>query len=303
MGKAKKKQPITQRSNKEGVGFKHSRAETAKLIRHFHQLNKQLSQCKSNGSQLMGKAALLNREKEQSIREEMDKLGGLDWYQKASQLGQSKTRGGDSSKWLIQTLRSSYCATDMEEATKPLRILEVGAVAPDNYQQYAKWIKVDPIDLNPQHASIKKQDFLTMVPPSSQDLKYDIISLSLVVNFVGDSEDRGKMLLHTRHFLSSVSNQNRLHYLFIVLPLPCIDNSRYMTHDHFTSMMISIGYQPIHYHFSNKLAYFLYKLRADPPLDYKKPTTLTWKKKILPGKDGGGRNNFCITIGNNNNNK
>jgi 25S rRNA (adenine2142-N1)-methyltransferase len=69
-----------------------------------------------------------------------------------------------------------------------------------------------------------------------------------------------------------------------------------MTHDHFTAMMISLGYQTVHHHFSNKLAYFLFRLRADPP-DATKPTNLAWKKKTLPGKEGGGRNNFCITIG------
>lgn len=38
----------------------------------------------------------------------MDDLGGLDMYQKASTLGQSKQRGGDSSKWLIPILESCH---------------------------------------------------------------------------------------------------------------------------------------------------------------------------------------------------
>ncbi|KAI8329800.1 putative methyltransferase-domain-containing protein [Chlamydoabsidia padenii] len=294
MGKLKKKLPITKASTQPGgTGFKHSRVDTARLIRRFHLLNKQLAQCKKSNTRT-------DREKELKIIKEMEEMGGLDWYQKASQLGQSKTRGGDSSKWLIQTLRSSVCADDLKEAVKPLRILEVGAVAPDNYQQHDKWIKVDPIDLNPQHESIRKQDFLTLIPPTTEDLKYDIVSLSLVINFAGDPEERGKMLLHSRYFLSLMSTQHRLRYLFIVLPLPCINNSRYMTHEHFTAMMTSIGYQSIYHHFSNKLAYFLFKLKVNPP-DRLKPTNLTWKKKALPGKEGGGRNNFCVTIGGNKN--
>ncbi|SAL94844.1 hypothetical protein [Absidia glauca] len=187
MGKLKKKQPITKVSKQEGPGFKHSRAETAKLIRRYHLLNKQLAQCKSDKSS----KTQITREKEKAIIKEMEMLGGLDWYQKASQLGQSKSRGGDSSKWLIQTLRSTLCADELKEAAKPIRILEVGAVAPDNYKQHERWIKVEPIDLNPQHESIRKQDFLTMAPPATEDSKFDIVSLSLVVNFVGDPEDRG----------------------------------------------------------------------------------------------------------------
>lgn len=100
------------------------------------------------------------------------------------------------------------------------------------------------------------------------------------------------MLIHTRDFFTSVMTANRLHYLFLVVPLPCVTNSRYMTHEHMLSMMASIGYTKcIHHHFSNKLAYYLFEL-------VQKPSTrsICWKKKILPGRDGGARNNFCIVI-------
>jgi 25S rRNA (adenine2142-N1)-methyltransferase len=100
------------------------------------------------------------------------------------------------------------------------------------------------------------------------------------------------MLIHTRDFLTLPSISNRLHYLFLVVPLPCVNNSRYMTHEHLLTMMKSIGYSKcIHHHFSNKLAYYLFELTAVP--NTKK---LNWKKKILPGKEGGGRNNFAVVI-------
>ena len=120
----------------------------------------------------------------------MEAMGGLDWYQRASQLGQSKARGGDSSKWLIQALKAS-CRAELDAAVKPLRVLDVGAVAPDNYAPHASWIHAKPIDLNPQHPDIEKQDFLCMDPPPSMAM-FDIVCLSLVVNFVGDPKDRGK---------------------------------------------------------------------------------------------------------------
>ncbi|CAO3636781.1 unnamed protein product [Cunninghamella blakesleeana] len=202
----------------------------------------------------------------------MEDMGGIDWYQKAF-------------NW-AKTLEE-YCQPLLKKRENdPISILEVGAVAPDNYKPYSKKysILVYPIDLNPQHSSIYKQDFLTMIPFK----KFDIISLSLVVNFVGDPKDRGQMLIHTRDFFFNISQSSKLHHLFIVLPLPCINNSRYMSNDHFLSIMTSIGYSLIHHHFSHKLAYYLFELSSIPK------AIPEFKKKIL--KDGGGKNNFCILI-------
>jgi 25S rRNA (adenine2142-N1)-methyltransferase len=100
------------------------------------------------------------------------------------------------------------------------------------------------------------------------------------------------MLKHTRNFFKPVeegATNQRL--LYLVLPLPCITNSRYFSHDHLLSMMKSIGYSKcIDFHHSNKLAYYLLELTNDvehPP---------AWKKKIL--EDGKGRNNFAIVMSN-----
>jgi 25S rRNA (adenine2142-N1)-methyltransferase len=100
----------------------------------------------------------------------------------------------------------------------------------------------------------------------------------------------GQMLIQTRNFLTLPTLLNRLHYLFLVVPLPCVDNSRYMTHEHLIAMMRSIGYTKcINHHFSNKLAYYLFELEGVP-----NTSKLNWKKKIL--QDGGGRNNFAVVI-------
>lgn len=181
--KQKKKQPITARVQPTDAKFKHSRVETARLIRRFHVLNKELAKCKSE-------PGIASSKYEKEILAEMEAMGGLDWYQKASQLGQSKARGGDSSKWLIQTLKS-HCKETIDTTTKPIKVLDIGAVAPDNYKPYSSWIAAKPIDLNPQHPDIQKQDFLQMVPPTTGDTKFDIVCLSLVINFVGDPKDRG----------------------------------------------------------------------------------------------------------------
>ncbi|ORX62410.1 hypothetical protein DM01DRAFT_1078103, partial [Hesseltinella vesiculosa] len=275
----KKKQAITHQTiQKNKNSFQQSRSGTAKLIRRFHVLNKELSKCRAQDH--------VDRTREQAILKEMDDIGGLDLYQKASLLGQSPRRGGDTSKWLLKTLQTHNIT---KAVAKPIRMLEVGALSPENYKDH-KWIHVYPIDLNPQHELIQKQDFLTMPVPSTEDAKFDIVSLSLVVNFVGDAPSRGKMLLHTRDFLYSVQNKDRLHHLFVVLPLPCLENSRYMSKEVFQDMMTDMGYTKIDEHFSNKLAYYLFELKGRPA------SVGPFAKKLLPGKEGGKRNNFSITI-------
>ncbi|KAK3831902.1 MAG: putative methyltransferase-domain-containing protein [Linnemannia gamsii] len=167
---------LTIKSSK-AVARKKSSMATAQLIRRYHTLNKELSQC------------LARIDQSTAIRQEMDDLGGLDMYQKASTLGQSKQRGGDSSKWLIPVIESCHPQLD-KKAGKPLRLLDIGALSPHNYQKYSSWIKVTPIDLNPQDPLITKMDFLEMPVPTSKDELFDVVCLSLVVNFVGDPIQR-----------------------------------------------------------------------------------------------------------------
>ena len=69
-------------------------------------------------------------------------------------------------------------------------LLEVGALKPDNYTSCQAWVDVTPIDLHSQHPSILEQDFLLLDPEEYRE-KWDVISLSLVLNFVPDAKDRG----------------------------------------------------------------------------------------------------------------
>ena len=75
-----------------------------------------------------------------------------------------------------------------------LRLLEVGAVRPDNYGDCASWIDVTAIDLHSRHPSILEQDFLLMDASQHREA-WDIISLSLVLNFVPEGKDRGTLIL------------------------------------------------------------------------------------------------------------
>lgn len=49
---------------------------------------------------------------------------------------------------------------------------------------------VTPIDLHARHPEIREQDFLQLDEEENRE-KWDLISLSLVVNFVPEPKDRG----------------------------------------------------------------------------------------------------------------
>ncbi|ORZ12136.1 putative methyltransferase-domain-containing protein [Lobosporangium transversale] len=262
---------LTVKSSK-AISCKKSSLATAQLIRRYHTLNKELSKClariesskandnssshghSQNYSQ-QDTAADLARITE--IRQEMDDLGGLDMYQKASTLGQSKQRGGDSSKWLVPILESHYLQLNKKPGL-PLRLLDIGALSPYNYQKYSSWIQTTPIDLNPQDPLIAKMDFLEMPIPTDREHLFDVVCLSLVINFVGDPKQRGEILRRSTYFLMPGTG-----ILYLVLPLPCIQNSRYMDHGLLVEMMQALGYTSLlKYHFARKLAYYAFKLDA-----------------------------------------
>ncbi|GJJ77270.1 25S rRNA (adenine2142-N1)-methyltransferase [Entomortierella parvispora] len=277
------------------VARKKSSLATAQLIRRYHTLNKELSQClariekskEKTGPARNATNGVSDLARIAEIRKEMDDLGGLDMYQKASTLGQSKQRGGDSSKWLIPVIEKCYDKLD-KKAGPPLKLLDIGALSPHNYQKYSSWIKTTPIDLNPQDPLITKMDFLEMPVPSKPADLFNVVCLSLVVNFVGDPAQRGQILRHSTQFLVPGTG-----LLYLVLPLPCIQNSRYMDHELLVDMMDSIGYSTVvDHHFAKKLAYYVFKLDARPSGG--KKGTKPFPKKMRHDKPN--RNNFCIVL-------
>ena len=179
------------------------------------------------------------------------------------------------------------------EEGKPLRMLEVGALSVNNACSRSKLFEVERIDLNSQAEGILQQDFMERPLPKDGSERFNIISLSLVLNYVPDAVGKGKMLLRTLEFLSSSSNTEGLGLffpaLFLVLPAPCITNSRYVDATKLEAIMESLGYVAIKKKLSNKLVYYLW--RMDAPVA--KPTASFKKVEIKSGKD---RNNFAIVL-------
>ncbi|KAJ2384998.1 25S rRNA (adenine2142-N1)-methyltransferase, partial [Coemansia sp. RSA 2559] len=140
-----------------------SSVETRRRINRFHTLIKE--QAKLVARRAKESSAESQTEVQEAIDrllQEMARMGGLDWYQKASLLGQCKQRGGDTSRWLVPKLiELGFGKGKMKE---PLKLLDVGALSSLNYVKERSWINVVPIDLNSQEPGIYTQDFLDIDP-------------------------------------------------------------------------------------------------------------------------------------------
>ncbi|KAK7894092.1 25S rRNA (adenine2142-N1)-methyltransferase [Exophiala xenobiotica] len=354
-------------SSSLSLSSKHTRI----LIRSHHTLQKRLARARAEqDTQLI-----------HDLESQLSASGGLATYQLASTIGQSAERGGDSSRVLVRWLRpelSSFFQNSKSKSTvspepkpkpnpKPLlRILEIGALSTTNALNIPGATTVRRIDLRSSAPGIEEADFMTFPLPNAPDGSgewqgergYDVLSLSLVLNYVPDARGRGDMLRRTTLFFSdshpsraaahqrtagqkhaSTTNVNgkkrkrkheheqehqhspppspwpshslpnpqkgyhndnpedlpdqplrSLPCLFLVLPAPTLHNSRYLTPDHLTSIMSSLGYANLETKTTSKLHYSLWRYDKDKRTGG--PTTFA-KKEINPG---GGRNNFSIIL-------
>ncbi|MCJ1247891.1 hypothetical protein MMC30_005106 [Trapelia coarctata] len=267
------------------------------LIRSHHTLQKQLSHALASNDTVLAT----------SLHAQIDAQGGLESYQRASILGQSATRGGDSSKvlidWLVPLLNWNR-SQESTTATRKYRLLEVGALSIDNACSRSGIFDVERIDLHSQHPAILEQDFLQRPSPKKEVMQeegFDVVSLSLVVNYVGDATERGEMLRRVGSFLRVGRGAEREGHhsvdkakdvfpaLFLVLPAPCVLNSRYCDDERLGEMMSSEGYELLERKKSKKLVYYLWRYTGMGEVCRKS----FGKIELMPG---GARNNFCIIM-------
>lgn len=270
---------------------------TRTLIRSHHQLQKAYARA----------IAANDHATAANLEAQIQANGGIESYQIASIKGQSVERGGDSSKVLIDWLAEKggllNHLTAAEErglniAGAKLRCLEVGALSTRNIISRTAHIEVERIDLNSQEKGILQQDFMTRPLPRRKaggSETFHLVSLSLVLNYVSDPQQRGDMLKRTAQFLNhefpasfqGIHNTNPC--LFLVLPAACVQNSRYLTEQRLLQIMKSIGYLLVKQKESNKLIYQLWEHPGDMNVD-----TQSFKKQELnPGRN---RNNFAIIL-------
>ncbi|KAI8940973.1 hypothetical protein NX059_002223 [Plenodomus lindquistii] len=258
------------------------------IIRTHHTLQKEHAAALKSGD-LKSAAA---------IAQKIEEYGGIKMYQAASKQGQAKDRGGDSSKvlidWLVQAQVINPKTRDRKFSNgTTLKCLEVGALSTKNeISRFPSIIDMQRIDLNSQGPGIEKQDFMERPLPSNEEERFDILSLSLVLNYVPDAIGRGEMLKRIAKFLREPRMRAKdyspmLPALFFVLPLPCIDNSRYFDEDLLLRIMEALGFTMRYNKHTTKLCYYLFTLTG------KAKTTRFQKKKI---RDKPTMNNFAIVV-------
>lgn len=262
-----------------------TRKATKSLIGKIHVLEKRRVQAVAKG----------DAAEEERIASEIEALGGLKKYQEASLQGQREDRGGDSSRVLLDWLAASGISP-LELGDNPrLRMLEVGALSTDNACSKSGLFDIERIDLNSQGEGILQQDFMQRPLPRDDSGKFDIISLSLVLNFVPEPRGRGQMLRRTLEFLhasriySDFSCTSLFPSLFLVLPAPCVTNSRYLDEERLEGIMSSLGYSRAKSKTTQRLVYYLWKREAAKSFGREE-----FAKKEL--RSGGSRNNFAIVL-------
>lgn len=254
---------------------------TRNLIRSHHRLLKSRTQALQTGDHpLVDKI-------DAQIREN----GGLESYQLASKLGQSSNRGGDSSKVLIDWIDPQL--SKLKNTSTRLRVLEIGALSTKNACSMSPYLDVSRIDLNSQEPGILKQDFMERPLPRNDDDQFHLISLSLVLNYAPSAEGRGEMLKRCVNFLTKTLPSgcpvSFAPSLFLVLPLPCVKNSRYLTEGRLQEILSSMGFILVQSKQTSKLIFQLWEHRQEyKPRSFK-------KEELNPGKT---RNNFAIVVRN-----
>jgi 25S rRNA (adenine2142-N1)-methyltransferase len=132
--------------------------------------------------------------------------------------------------------------------------------------------------------------------PSPETERFNTISCSLVLNFVDTPTLRGLMLRRTHAFLRPHPSS----LLFLVLPLPCVNNSRYLDRARLGAIMAEVGFELVRERWKegNKVGYWLWAWRAPGTKAHVRGQSLSerelHKKVVL--RDGPGFNNFAICL-------
>ncbi|KAI9802855.1 MAG: hypothetical protein M1833_001454 [Piccolia ochrophora] len=284
--RAKRKKPMVLSTGRPPLANrrapKFSSRATRACIRSYHQIQKQLAQATAEGDVA----------RVESLQAQLEQQGGLKLYQQASIIGQSNERGGDSSKVLLDFLQPVSGSSDGNYRGQ-LRMLEVGALSTNNACSRSNLFDVERIDLNSQEQGILQQDFMKRPLPEGDEEAFDVLSLSLVLNYVPNPASRGDMLRRTTLFLKSSMKgphpKTMFPCLFLVLPAPCLLNSRYLNKSRLAHLMHSFGYTLFSWRESSKLIYSLWTYEASAArVDEVFP-----KVQVNPGAS---RNNFAIVL-------
>lgn len=130
---------------------------------------------------------------------------------------------------------------------------------------------------------------------------FDVVCLSLCVNFEGCPFRRGDMLLAASHLVCQPDG-----LVFIALPRPCIDNSRYLDEDRMTAVLHALGLHLTSVRRSAKLwlgvairtakTYMMTSVAKKGDGDEQKQPHVADLNKKMVVRTGATRNNFAILL-------
>lgn len=118
--------------------------------------------------------------------------------------------------------------------------------------------------------------------------KFDVVCLSLCVNFEGCARRRGLMLRAAAALL------RRGGLVFLVLPRACVENSRYCDEARLQGVLEAVGLEMVDKQSSKALLKWIAR-RGDSALDAGKGEWAHFQKKVVV-RSGAGRNNFAVCL-------
>jgi 25S rRNA (adenine2142-N1)-methyltransferase len=269
-------------ATKTSVMDKSERAEHSVLISKYHALLKRIKSVENDpifptpATKVARKAVL---------RAELKALGGLEAYQAASRVGEQHGGGFDASQWVLKELPALR-----HGAPAPLRLLDVGAIVarfPESVPGSELCLQVRSIDLNSQHADVEEIDFFDLAAQCiARSECYDVVVLSLVLNFVPSAPLRGRMI-QLSHGICAHGG-----LMFLVLPLASVANSRYCDVNHLHTVLKATGWRVLKESQSSKL--FSLVCEKVPPSTEKELLDAARTRIVV--RSGANRNNFSVVL-------
>lgn len=224
------------------------------------------------------------------LKAELACMGGLAEYQAASRSGEVHGGGFNASQWVVRELEEH--SVRHTSGAKAISILDVGSIVARFPPEITRSdgmvaLNVRSIDLSPQDEVVERADFFDVAAAGiAEGVKYDVIVLSLVVNFVSSPQLRGEMLVRTHALLAETG------LCYCVLPAATVTNSRYFNEDRFRQTLAAAGLGVVRLCKSAKLMTVVCK-RAVPARDAETLRLVSTKRMLHHGT---GRNNFCIIL-------
>lgn len=248
---------------------------------------------------------LPKNEKKAALEKELESIGGIDAYQRASIVS---TQHFKTSRWVLSEISKHL---KIEQVAKiqgkkkkkergPIRVLEVGAI---NIQlQQVKHLDVRSIDINSQHPLIEEVDFFDVKPENN----YDVVVCSMVLNCVHEVSRRGEMIARLRGHLRNPSS-----LLLLVLPIRCI-RSKHLGDESFVSICAALGLTTVEIKETPKLLFYTFRRSGadDSSTDWRKACrmglaslvktdralAMRFKEANYSGEQSVPTNEFCLSF-------